>query len=89
MKNIDSLEKWITDSEEILEAVNEGHLDPDSFTDERAGQALAALRAVLDVHEGAPNSASVLYPVPACNECGQTMPCRTVRAVQAVLGEEA
>ena len=47
----DRLDKWITDSEEVLDAVNEGHLDPDAFTDDRAGRALAALRAVLDVCE--------------------------------------
>ena len=48
----DRLDKWITDSEEVLDAVNEGHLDPDAFTDDRAGRALAALRAVLDVCDG-------------------------------------
>lgn len=50
---------------------------------------LAALRAVLDLHEGAPNSVSAMYPDPACNECGQTMPCPTVRAIATALGEEA
>lgn len=48
---------------------------------------VAALHAILDLHEGAPNSVSALYPDPACNECGQTMPCPTVRAVEATLGE--
>ena len=50
---------------------------------------VAALRAVLDLHEGSPNAVSAMYPDPACNECGQTMPCPTVRAVEAALGEVA
>ena len=45
----DRLNKWIKDSEDVLEAVLEGDIDPEAFTDGRGGQALAALRAVLDV----------------------------------------
>ena len=47
----DRLDKWIRDSEDVLEAVLEGDIDPEAFTDGRGGQALAALRAVLDLHK--------------------------------------
>ena len=84
----DRLDKWITDSEEVLDAVNEGHLDPDAFTDDRAGRALAALRAVLDLHVEHQDTGK-------CDECtvapysvhSVPWPCPTVRAIAAALGE--
>lgn len=48
---------------------------------------LAAVRAVIDLHMARVTRTGVRMPY--CVECGQTLPCPTVRALTSALGKEA